>query len=463
MKIEEIVQRAIVIDNRQEEADGLVKALEENDIAVDELIIKEDEEITQKFTHNRELIFADLLLDEKPEHLISNISRLINILNQIQCSTFGPYGLVLWTKHDDDNTEFLRRLNRSIYEKPNENDNTEEEEISTDIHLNNAPIFVVCLPKGKYMKGDDHFDFSNVLQDLDGILQNNNAAYFSLTWFKSISDSASKVLSNMYQVAHDIEKQESKITYLLMKLAQNETASADKGHILTIGAYKAFDSLLNSELAGLVRNESIPNFSNFDETPFGSETEELQKISATLNEKMFIDDQAINNNEILPGNVYEIIDKDSPLKISKEERTKLCIKVNDGEFVNTKDYNCKHIAVELTPPCDAANKKIYSRMVGGYIVKMALGKNEKGKIRFKCQSSEKTYAIYPIRLPKLDDVYVIIFDFRHLWTPRDEDIKNSTKFKLLFKFTPPLFADILQKFSSHASRLGLGSFNLAEG
>ena len=54
----------------------------------------------------------------------------------------------------------------------------------------------------------------------------------------------------------------------------------------------------------------------------------------------------------------------------------------------------------------------------------------------------------------------IVFDFRCLWTLTDTEIKNEDKYKLWFKAKPGLFADVLQKFSSHASRLGLNDIHL---
>ena len=37
----------------------------------------------------------------------------------------------------------------------------------------------------------------------------------------------------------------------------------------------------------------------------------------------------------------------------------------------------------------------------------------------------------------------------------DKDLKDASKYKILFRANPKLFADIIQKFSSHAARLGL--------
>lgn len=177
---------------------------------------------------------------------------------------------------------------------------------------------------------------------------------------------------------------------------------------------------------------------------------------------MFIDDQNLNQEEILPGNVY-LIKEDSPLIIRDEDRMKIKVKNENGDWINSKEYHCDYVAVELTPPCDASHKKIYSRLIGGYIFDMPLGINPNGKkagVLFHEESSDKRYVLYPIMLE--GKVKVLILEYRYLWTPKDEELKDEAKYKLAFKLTQPLFADILQKFSSHASRLGLSSINLAE-
>ena len=47
------------------------------------------------------------------------------------------------------------------------------------------------------------------------------------------------------------------------------------------------------------------------------------------------------------------------------------------------------------------------------------------------------------------------FDFRNIYAENDENLNDTSLYKLLFTVKHRLFADILQKFSSHAARLGL--------
>lgn len=78
-------------------------------------------------------------------------------------------------------------------------------------------------------------------------------------------------------------------------------------------------------------------------------------------------------------------------------------------------------------------------------------------LKKKINPGEKCYNVN-IRFNDSDKC--ILFDFRYLYTPKTEDLRDKTKYKVLFRAKPKLFADILQKFSSHAARLGLSDITL---
>lgn len=75
----------------------------------------------------------------------------------------------------------------------------------------------------------------------------------------------------------------------------------------------------------------------------------------------------------------------------------------------------------------------------------------------KILGGDNRYVIQPIHIPRESDIKYIIFDFRYLFSPKDYELKDPTQYKVLFRANHPLLSDILQKFSSHAARLGLNS------
>lgn len=464
MKIEEVINRAVVIDNIEEEGEAIVDALQKVDVPVDFIHIGDSEGDIPAFKHPRELIFADLMLDENISNLVPNISRLIGIIQRIQPERTKYYGIVLWTKHKECSNEFLKRIGNATVRSAiaDQESSDEEEEIDTSVILNTPPLFILCMDKMSYQV-EGSWNFDRLLADINTELQKSRIAYFSLAWRKLVNDSIENVLSNIYGLSSNFENHEECLSYILRELSRNETGEKEDIN-LTSGAYQVFDSLLNSELLSIVKNESLPDLSGITENPFGGDVKTLHRLSAKLNSCFFIESNNLNTQEILPGNIYRILDTNSPLIVPKEQVENVPVKEEKGIYKIEQKYPRVNVAIELTPPCDHAYKKIYSRFVGGYVFDIPIGEfktssNAKVKI-YQCNKSDKCYSVYPIFVPEDENVKCIVFDFRCLWTLTDTEIKNEDKYKLWFKAKPGLFADILQKFSSHASRLGLNDIHL---
>ncbi len=464
MSIEDIINRVVIIDNVEEEGRAIEEIFKKADIPTDFIKIDKDGDDSElsPFPHQRDLIFADLLLDEDLTNLSTNISRLIGIINRIQPENAKFYGIVMWTKHSDHFKELINKLGKASFNTVDESETEEdeEEEIETTVALSNPPLFILCLDKTQYLS-DGNWNFAQLPNDINTKLQSSNVAFFSLNWKKTVNDSIHNVINGIYNISTNYDKHEEELSYIIKELSKNETGEKSNKN-LTLGAYQAFDSLLHSELSALVRKETLPNLSTIENNPFGTDTPLMQTISAKLNTRLFIDDCVLNQHEILPGNIYKILEEENPLNITKEGKIGIPIKNENGKYGDRKStaYTTINIAIELTPPCDFSNKKIYSRLVGGYVFDMPLGKINKDE--FNVNTGDKLYAICPIYIHGETKIKCILFDFRYLWTPKEEDIIDENKYKLWFKAKPGLFADVLQKFSSHASRLGINNIHLGK-
>lgn len=73
----------------------------------------------------------------------------------------------------------------------------------------------------------------------------------------------------------------------------------------------------------------------------------------------------------------------------------------------------------------------------------------------KCKKECFYSEIYPVITPEDTVPQILILDFRYFGSEEDTNLKEAKKYKILFRAKPKLFADIIQKFSSHAARLGL--------
>lgn len=462
MKIEDVINRAVVIDNKEEEGSAIAKALSDADVHTD-FILVDDGSIDEinTFIHPRELIVADLLLNENKNEAITNISRLIGIINKLQPKDSKFYGIIIWTKHKELAQDFLDRISRVVKIGGEKKDEcNEEDEVITQVFLTNPPLFILCLDKMGYMK-DGRWNFNDLLQDINAKLTESKTAYFSLKWKQTINKSIENVTNDIFRLSTDYKKHEEELSYILKALSQNETGEKENVN-LAIGAYKAFDNLLHSELSSIIRNENLPDLSGITENPYGDNISKLQEMSAKINTSLFIDSQNLNTQEVIPGNIYRILDSNSYLTVPSGEVVEIPIKGEGDKYVRSKNYNKVDIAIELTPPCDFTNKKIYSRFVGGYVFDVPLGKNKVGKrdMVFDSPREDKRYAVSPIVVPGEDKVKCIVFDFRYLWTLNENEVLDNTKYALWFKAKPGLFADLLQKFSSHASRLGINDIHL---
>ena len=131
------------------------------------------------------------------------------------------------------------------------------------------------------------------------------------------------------------------------------------------------------------------------------------------------------------------------------------------------ELECWNVAIELTPPCDySQGKRKVARLIGGYIFDVPIDTypwaKEKTKIdEMKClpnNDSIKEYTLGPIFLK--DKVRYLVFDFNYLLTEQLDSLQNDSQYEILFRAKPKLFAHILQCFSSHAARLGLGTIKV---
>jgi hypothetical protein len=426
MNITDCVHSVLIIDDSEDEVVGLKDVLRENDIHfVHYNPVRENNELPCK---NRQLVFCDLYLNSTTPDLKGNIALLRKILKKVATPEFGSYGIVLWTKHNDEIDELKEKLSIDHQERSY-----------------NTPLFIVALDKQEYLEKG----FTGVWTDLEEKLKGNEAAYFFFNWRNSVIRGADKALSDIYHLVSNYQAHTNDLLFLLYHLAVNYSGMDVHEQTWYEGmykdAYKAFDELLSEDLALMQMDDDVDIFSQIKEKAlWDADYKQQIHAVASLNSKLLIESADLHQERNLPGSVYEVKDPTSLL------------------YINDEALNISaHIAIELTPPCDFAHKKVYSRLVGGYIINLQeddiMTSKALKKIICKHKADSK-YLIYPIHYN--GELRLICFDFRYLGGLKGDELANTEKFKLLFMAKSKLFADILQKFSSHASRLGLSIINL---
>ena len=413
MSVLDCLDRVVIIDDSPEEVESLKQLLENNDISVDCYTPDVARSISLK--KNRQLFFVDLSMDEG-KSIKDNISTIIRpLLKNMIPLNFGTYGLIMWTKHMDELKNVI-------------------EKIQLDSDKYQLPLFILGLDKSKYLKEGN---YNKLFADIDELIENNNAAYFFFNWRQSVHSAVDRTIFDIYKLAPNYTTQETELSYLMYKMALNYTGIPEKQieeYNLSLDTYKSFDELLYSYLIAQQKNESKNLFKENMTNPWKENLENSINMFSRLNSKFFIDEINLEQNIVVPGNVYKVIEDNHLLKINGAPKTR------------------ERIAIELTPPCDFSHKKVVSRLVAGFIVECPM-KGDKIQKYIRSFKGDNKYTIWPIHFDGKDRF--ICFDFRYTDGIDDTNLKDSSKYKLIFRAKHRLFADILQKFSSHAARLGL--------
>lgn len=414
--ITDFIDSVVIIDDKEEEIKKLAEVLLSEDISVKiQLVDPQDKQMRKivPLKKYRQLIFVDLSLDDSID-VKTNISTEIRpILSKILPKTKGCYGLVVWSKHVNDDMLILK------------------EKLLNDNEKYCLPMFIISLDKSKYLRDG----YENILNDLDYILQSEKSAYFFVYWMNTVKSASNKAISDIYSLVPNYEKQNTELVYILYKMALNHSGIPEekiKSYDLMTDAYKAFDELLYSDLINQLSKSSTDIFNQIPQNPYNGQKDKENEIYSELNSKLFIDEINKNQNVIIPGNVYEIVNPSI---------------VKPG-LPNNVDVE-KYIAIELTPPCDfSQRKKVNSRLIKGFLC------NIKYKEKFKKEYYYKD--MFPLKVGNIKNLQFVL-DFRYLEVVEDSELTNESNYKVLFKVTPKLFADILQKFSSSYGRLGLSN------
>ena len=492
MKIlEDCITSAIIIDDHYDEVENLDKLLKSLGIYVEFHNYSGDFHIEgEGRLKNRNLIFMDLMLNGNSGQLRENISIVISLLGKItNGGFFGAYGLVVWTSHCEYVEELKEALSKAAM-IPTTCECSDEEEVLIESHLENPPLFVIGLGKSKYNLGNGVYKYDSLKEDLEQALSENKSAYFFVQWNASIERAKNHIANEFYQLGKDYEQRDKRLIYLLFELAKNHTGlqNASDYPYLTADAYKAFDELLYSKLYDEQKEATLPLFEEEMTSPF-EKIEEKQTIAAILNRMFFIDDIGLSTKDIVPGNIYRVKKDNSPLITSRKASVDLLeaetkksnkIKMDNEKRRKNRPANpllkeeiepfipeCWDVAIELTPPCDYSqgNRKM-ARLVGGYIFDIPMGKSSEASTKSRIvedgclpkSDSAKEYTIGPIMLE--NKVRYMVFDYTYLVTVSIETLKDTECYEVCYRAKPKLFAHILQRFSSHAARLGLSNIDL---
>lgn len=461
--IENFIDSVLILDDVEEEIKGLQLHLEQKDIWVKYFSPTTLLEHPNKLK-NRKLIFLDLHINSglSSSDTIGHIAYIRKLFSQKIGIDFGTYGIIMWTAYPEE-----------VYQL--------KERMQNDSKNYDIPLFILALDKNKYLKGG----WNDLFKDINDQLEQNLAASFFIQWNDFVKKGKDNAILNIYNLSHDYSLQDQNLRFILLQLAKNysgvPTENLDK-HNLTQDAIKAFSDMLHYEILyasndtnflfngvtelfykynyddqvnyeyssnnhltnstddkGVLKNSVLLTKKEKKEEPQHTAINNLEKeilnIYSTINTKLLLDKNNLNQSIVIPGNVYYVV-SDSPFKIPVDQRPP----------------NSEAIIIEVTPPCDFSNGKKgnISRIVAGYIYDYDVTNI---KTYLKGENIYKEF--YPVFTSNDNLSKIVVIDFKYFGSVQEDDLKNNAKFNLTFRVKDKLFADILQKLSSHTARLGL--------
>jgi hypothetical protein len=425
--IESFIDSVLIIDDSKSEVEKLEQYFLTNDIRVNHFTPEELEKKTD-FFKNRKLIIVDLYLVDS-DTLTNNIARIRKYFKNNIGKTFGNYGLVLWTKHLEHLNEF-------------------RDKIKLDQSSYSLPLFIIGLDKTKYLAAGN---YNTVVQDLVTEIEKNAGASFFVKWNNLVKTGRDNATNQIFDLVKDYNKQDTDLKFILLKLAHNYTGipiAKSNEHSLEHDAIKAMSDILHYEITNSFGSKSNL-FDKIEEIKFSGSPEDEYKVFGDLNSRLLLDFTNNNQQAVLPGNIYEIIKEDNSYiieDVSFKENKKIVTSKSKTTFKNVKN-----IILEVTPPCDFAQDKKAnrSRFISGLIF-------DYEKEAKKYFTGEGFYTeLFPIKLPNEENLKMIVFDFKFFSSLNEDELKKPELHKILFRVKDKLFADVLQKLSSHTARLGL--------
>ncbi|MHC9509829.1 hypothetical protein [Kangiella sp. M94] len=187
-----------------------------------------------------------------------------------------------------------------------------------------------------------------------------------------------------------------------------------------------------------------------------------EEVKPEINSKLHIDNALITY--LKPGNLYEVRD------ISDDRRKELLKNYfHEGEgnshlYSDKKGYKknilslkkIHFIELEVTPPCDYAQRKwLKSRVLPGILIP-----EEFFNYSYSGSANKKKDYIYSLPIIKYNNKnYQLLFDFR-LFKSVDHEHMDGMKDALLFRLRQEVHADIISKLSNHVNRLGIAELVL---
>lgn len=453
--------RVVIVDDKIEEVLPLFSILSKKGIPFiyitgdrqDELPL-DDSDFDSRF------IFLDINLSAVTSEK-NIVSTLFPILNSLLKKEQQPYVLIIWSKKDKEYIEKVYELfeNDLKYKKP-----------LSILNLEKSNYFQLNTENGKYELIDDAFD--QIEKKIYDELKTIDALEL-LVDYENISNlSLSEVINDIFILTKDEADKNITLKNIYYKLTRAFWGKQLEGMDDKLIAESTM-IVLNSLLADTNETNIVdgykPGIINKIEKPKEFSLEAISQI----NKKLLIG-KASAKIQILPGNLYAIVDNESKKQLINDaiDRSQFMEDFAKSKSLNIKDIledgwlkkeysrefnkygfsvgipnivnESLYVELEVSPVCDYTQKKlVFNRILPGVIIQ-----DENTKYLKKA-----TDYLYLFPLFEHDNKLVrLLFDFRYL---KSVDLKYLDGKTLIFKIRHLPLVDIQAQLSRHVNRPGV--------
>ncbi|MBA4390520.1 MAG: hypothetical protein C0399_06250 [Syntrophus sp. (in: bacteria)] len=413
--------RVVVIDDDQKEALALVKALSRNNISVKYFDgISFDEMPTTPLKDVR-IVFLDMIFGPEVLTLKTKASRAAAILRKVvDTSKRVPYIMFAWTK----DKRLIGHVIKYLKDR------------------NSEPIMYLDLEKSECKNDNGDYDVTAIENKLNEKCGEFKSLTAFLSWENMVNDCAGEIYKDFTSFYQIDSKWDSNLRGVIYGLAEafvgkekNQDATTTDQERLR-NAMFGINSVFIDTLENTVQKDDLVEVGKINSANIANE------VKSRINTKMHLLE---HYNVAFPqaGNLYII--KKSQKNTVNEIVIKNATPEKKDEILTSKP---KLIELDITPRCDYAQNKRYTRLLTGIMLE---GKFKSNKY-FK-NNIELSYRKCPVVNINKKDCY-LLFDYRFFKSLSTDEL-STKKDKPKYRIRHELVVDIQASFSNHINRFGV--------
>lgn len=463
--------KVVVIDDQINEALPLIKLLSEKG-ATTLYYSGVPEEMPESPLVGVRLVFCDLRFSTTTDSK-SIISNVLAMLRKIISENNGPYILMVWSTHQDEYIEDLKKalsgekiapefvltLEKASYFEAKSTMSGIQSDIYMELEGADLDVSdehaVKEIIKRNLTPNDSviHVARTNALQEISKKLieELSKAQLFHLfvLWESTISDSAVQTVNTMYgeMSAFSLDK---KLRAMFFYLAYSKLEQRIDSATPEEKFWAAIDSL--NDLFPYFYNDNVHRLST---EPFDIESiehlAEIKDISCAKFNHWKIISKASKDNR--PGNVfYDCTKKFEPHGLISKKR------INDDNPYATlsqqvlNNANIKYFLVDVSSECDIAQGKIY---VSRYVPGIMMPQDHYDRLKAEKLLAEPDYILRSPVISFEGNNYYLIFNLNQM---SYIDMDKLYELELAFSLTEQFSVHIKQKAAACVSKHGIESF-----